>query len=119
MDLNDHEEFDDFGQDEDFMEMPEYDMEFATYGPNTIELPLSPPRTPPPDEAPANTFAREPSPFSDNTSMTSVDSTESVGQSLASWNISARHSGFEGCRILPRRGGTNVFSDGEPFCTFV
>lgn len=57
---------------------PEYDMEFARYGPNPIELPLSPPETPPP-HAEDIPFRREPSPFSETSSMTSVDSTESVG----------------------------------------
>ncbi|KAL5487577.1 hypothetical protein ACEPAI_5685 [Sanghuangporus weigelae] len=57
---------------------PEYDMEFARYGPNPIELPLSPPGTPPPDVE-DTTFRRELSPFSETSSMTSVNSTESVG----------------------------------------
>ena len=61
---------------------PEYDMEFARYGPNTIELPLSPPETPPPraEDIPF----RQPSPFSETSSMTSVDSTESVGTLIVS-----------------------------------
>lgn len=59
---------------------PEYDMEFITsHGPNPIELPPSPPATPPPPEEPHHTFTREMSPFSEATSMTSVDSTDSVG----------------------------------------
>ncbi|THH07181.1 hypothetical protein EW145_g3560 [Phellinidium pouzarii] len=57
---------------------PEYDMEFARYGPNPIELPMSPPRTPSPD-AHDPEFRRELSPFSVSSSMTSVDSMESVG----------------------------------------
>ena len=62
---------------------PERDMEWSSYGPNTIDMPLSPPRTPPiPAEAPEENrpqFTREHSPFSEATSMTSVDSAESVG----------------------------------------
>ena len=65
--------------EENYAEMePEYDMEFVRYGPNPIELPLSPPGTPPPEEEHPG-FVREPSPFSETSSMTSVDSTESVG----------------------------------------
>ena len=58
---------------------PEYDMEFAHYGQNTIEMPMSPPRTPPLDRQPP--FQREVSPFSEASSMTSVHSTDSVGMS--------------------------------------
>lgn len=61
-------------------DLPEYDMEFSSFGRNTIELPLSPPRTPPPPPPEEHTFTRELSPFSEATSMTSVDSVESVGQ---------------------------------------
>ncbi|KAI5117560.1 hypothetical protein M0805_004473 [Coniferiporia weirii] len=59
---------------------PEYDMEFARYGPNPMQIPMSPPRTPTLADAqlpPA--FQREPSPFSESSSMTSMDSAESVG----------------------------------------
>ena len=59
-----------------FMQM-EYDLDFPSYGPNPIELPLSPPATPPLEHNHA--FEREMSPFSEATSMTSVDSTDSVG----------------------------------------
>lgn len=63
----------------DFMaDEPEYDMEHVRWGPNAMEMPPSPPATPPPEEE-ANEFEREPSPFSEATSMTSVDSTDSVG----------------------------------------
>ncbi|TDL30019.1 hypothetical protein BD410DRAFT_811410 [Rickenella mellea] len=56
---------------------PEYDMEFnTTFGPNPMELPLSPPISPPP---PGHPNYREASPFSTNTSMTSLDSTGSEG----------------------------------------
>ncbi|EJD01670.1 uncharacterized protein FOMMEDRAFT_158822 [Fomitiporia mediterranea MF3/22] len=57
---------------------PEYDMEFARYGPNPMELPMSPPSTPPLDAGDAE-FRRELSPFSEASSMTSVTSTDSVG----------------------------------------
>ncbi|KLO07900.1 hypothetical protein SCHPADRAFT_836007 [Schizopora paradoxa] len=57
---------------------PEYDMEFHRWGPNAMEMPPSPPATPPPEDE-AIDFEREPSPFSEATSMTSVDSTDSVG----------------------------------------
>lgn len=73
--------------DLDFDEMnyadmePEYDMEFANYGPNPIELPMSPPRTPPLD-ADRQRSRRDVSPFSEASSMTSVTSTESVGMHI-------------------------------------
>ena len=60
---------------------PEYDMEFANYGPNPIELPMSPPRTPPLD-ADRQRSRRDVSPFSEASSMTSVTSTESVGMHI-------------------------------------
>lgn len=74
-----------FDEETDYADMePEYDMEFVRYGPNPIELPLSPPRTPPPEENEGmggRRFVRELSPYSETSSMTSVDSTESVGAS--------------------------------------
>lgn len=64
--------------DQDEVErVPEYDMEFASYGPNAFDMPLSPPSTPPavvPRELPR----REMSPFSEASSMTSVNSTDSM-----------------------------------------
>ena len=63
--------------DVNYAEMePEYDMEFSQFAHNHIELPMSPPRTPSPGPAPRR---RDPSPFSDATSMTSVSSVETVG----------------------------------------
>lgn len=59
---------------------PEYDMEFARYGPNTLNLPISPPRTPP--MGVRSSYLRESSPFSEASSMTSVHSTESVSKFL-------------------------------------
>ena len=63
--------------DVNYAEMePEYDMEFSQFAHNHIELPMSPPRTPSPGPAPRR---RDPSPFSDATSMTSVSSAEAIG----------------------------------------
>lgn len=77
-----------FDEEVNYADMePEYDMEFVRYGPNPIELPLSPPGTPPPEDDEENggrRFNRELSPFSESSSMTSVDSNESVGASRAS-----------------------------------
>ena len=63
-------------------DQPEYDLEFHNgYGPNVLDMPPSPPATPPLDlELDGHHFSRELSPFSTNTSMTSVDSVESVGE---------------------------------------
>lgn len=58
---------------------PEHDLEFVRWGPNAMDMPPSPPATPPLEEEEANDFEREASPFSEATSMTSVDSTDSVG----------------------------------------
>lgn len=97
----DHEEHD-YVNDE-----PEYDMEFSSYGPNTFDIPLSPPRTPPP--APEHPqFTREMSPFSEATSMTSVDSTESVGQSSFTRAFYACHSDFTQATIEKRVEGCSL-----------
>ena len=64
---------------------PEYDMEFAHYGPNTIDMPMSPPRTPP--MGGHRPFQRESSPFSEASSMTSVHSTDSVGEPLHKFTL--------------------------------
>ena len=61
-------------------EEPEYDLEFHNgYGPNVLDMPPSPPATPPLDLDDREHFVRDLSPFSTNTSMTSVDSQDSVG----------------------------------------
>ena len=100
------------GDDVNFAEMePEYDMEFARYGPNPIELPMSPPQTPP--AGPGNpVFERELSPFSEASSMTSVNSTDSVGALRRSfWPIGIPYK--HAYRLLSRRRRQNVPQPGE------
>lgn len=91
-------------------DQPEYDLEFHNgYGPNVLDMPPSPPATPPLDDGHRHDFTRELSPFSTNSSMTSVDSQESVGASGRELRLG---DGLSSTRLLSRRGRSDVCSDG-------
>lgn len=90
---------------------PEYDMEFARYGPNPLDLPMSPPQSPRLEAGDA-AFTRELSPFSEASSMTSVNSTDSVGTFHVS-PICRSYTNICAPRLLSRRGRQDVSQPGE------